>query len=98
LVHGIKVGTQREVAVNCLTWPIILAMLGAYGLRNLLEHAGALERRLGQHAPDEPLGSSADDVFLRSRNWARWPLGIPLPNYGAVRAWARVWSRAMRHR
>jgi hypothetical protein len=45
------------------------------------EHADQLERKLEQHGPDEPTVrlSLTDDVFLRSSNWARWQLGIPLP-------------------
>jgi hypothetical protein len=45
------------------------------------EHADHMERLLEQHGPDEPTVrlSLTDDVFLRSYNWARWELGIPLP-------------------
>jgi hypothetical protein len=36
---------------------------------------------LEQHAPDETMVtlSLTDDVYLRSYNWARLRLGIPLP-------------------
>jgi len=36
---------------------------------------------LEQHGPGEAevALSLTDDVFLRSYNWARWQLGIPLP-------------------
>jgi hypothetical protein len=51
------------------------------GLPYMLEHANHFERILEQHAPDEATVtlSRTDDVFLRSYNWARWHLGIPLP-------------------
>jgi hypothetical protein len=47
----------------------------------MLEHADALEQQLERHGPDEPTVrlSLTDDVFLRSYNWARWQLGILLP-------------------
>jgi len=40
----------------------------------------ALEQ-LEQHFLDQPLvrTSLADDLFLRSFNWTRWQLSIPLP-------------------
>ena len=45
------------------------------------EHADLLERQLEQHAPDQPVVSLSltDDVYLRSYNWARLRLGMPLP-------------------
>ena len=47
----------------------------------MLEHADHIERLLEQHGPGEPTVrlSLTDDVFLRSSNWARVQLGIPLP-------------------
>jgi hypothetical protein len=47
----------------------------------MLQHNNHIERLLEQHAPDEAMVrlSITDDVFLRSYNWARWQLGIPLP-------------------
>jgi hypothetical protein len=47
----------------------------------MLEHADRLEQHLEQHAPGEPTIrlSLTDDVLLRSYNWARWQLGIPVP-------------------
>jgi hypothetical protein len=47
----------------------------------MLEHAELLKQRLDQHPPDEATVTLhlTDDVFLRSYNWARWQLGIPLP-------------------
>jgi hypothetical protein len=51
------------------------------GLPSMLEHTDALEQQLARHGPDEPTVrlSLTDDDFLRSHNWARWQLGIPLP-------------------
>ena len=44
------------------------------------EHADHLERLLDQHPPDATVRLSLnDDVYLRSYNWARVQLGIPLP-------------------
>jgi hypothetical protein len=50
----------------------------------MLEHADYLEQQLERHAPDEATVtlSLTDDVYLRSSNWARWQLGIPLPVEG----------------
>jgi hypothetical protein len=47
----------------------------------MLEHANVIEEQLEGNGPDEPVVrlSLTDDVFLRSYNWARWQLGIPLP-------------------
>lgn len=43
--------------------------------------ADCLEQQLEKHPPDQATEtlSLTDDVFLRSSNWARWQLGIPLP-------------------
>jgi hypothetical protein len=55
------------------TWRTVIDVLRAKGLPYMLEHAGC------------PLGhavlrlSLTDDVYLRSYNWARVQLGIPLP-------------------
>ena len=56
-------------------------MLREKGLPCMLEHANAIEEQLERHGPDEPAVrlSLTDDVFLRSYNWARVQLGIPLP-------------------
>jgi hypothetical protein len=45
------------------------------------EHAIQLEQQLEQHPPDQATVTLhfTDDLFLRSSNWARWQLGIPLP-------------------
>ncbi len=47
----------------------------------MVEHADRLEQLLEQDGPDEPMVTLAmtDDVYLRSYNWARVELGIPLP-------------------
>jgi hypothetical protein len=63
------------------TWRAVIAALREKGLPYMLEHADYLEQHLEQHGPDEATVrlSLTDDVFLRSYNWARWQLGIPLP-------------------
>jgi hypothetical protein len=63
------------------TWRAIIAALRAKGLPYMLEHADYLERQLERHGPGESTVrlSLTDDVFLRSYNWARVQLGIPLP-------------------
>ena len=47
----------------------------------MLEHANVIEAQLERHGPDEATVrlSLTDDVYLRSYNWARLQLGIPLP-------------------
>ena len=66
------------------TWRAVIAALREKALPYMLEHADYLERLLEQHGPDEPIVrlSLTDDVFLRSYNWARVQLGIPLPVEG----------------
>jgi hypothetical protein len=56
-------------------------MLREKALPSMLEHADSLEQQLEQHGPGESTVRLrlTDDVFLRSSNWARWQLGIPLP-------------------
>jgi hypothetical protein len=56
-------------------------MLREKALPSMLEHANVIEELLERHGPDEPMVrlSLTDDVFLRSDNWARLQLGIPLP-------------------
>jgi hypothetical protein len=63
------------------TWRAVIAALREKGLSYMLEHAEYLERHLEQHGPHEATVrlSLTDDVFLRSYNWARVQLGIPLP-------------------
>jgi hypothetical protein len=40
-----------------------------------------LEQQFEQHPPDQATVTLdlTGDMFLRSFNWARWQLGIPLP-------------------
>ena len=63
------------------TWRAVIAALRAKGLPYMLEHANVIEEQLERHGPDESTVrlSLTDDVFLRSYNWARVQLGIPLP-------------------
>ena len=63
------------------TWRAIIAALREKGLPYMLAHADLLERQLEQHPPDRATVTLnlTDDLFLRSFNWARWQLGIPLP-------------------
>jgi hypothetical protein len=63
------------------TWRAVIAALREKGLPYMLDHADHIERLLEQHGPGEPLVrlSLTDDVYLRSYNWARVQLGIPLP-------------------
>jgi len=51
------------------------------GLPSTLDHADRREQQLDQQPPDQATVtlSLTEDVFLRSYNWARWQLGIPLP-------------------
>jgi L-ascorbate metabolism protein UlaG (beta-lactamase superfamily) len=48
------------------------------------EHADHLEQQLQQHASDQAIVTLhlTEDMFLRSSNWARVRLGIPLPVEG----------------
>ncbi len=63
------------------SWRAVIDALRAKGLPYMLEHADHIERLLERHGPDEPTVrlSLTDDVFLRSYNWARVQLRIPLP-------------------
>jgi hypothetical protein len=63
------------------TWRAVIVAMRAHGLPYELEHADHVEHLLEQHAPDQPMVtlSLTDDVYLRSYNWARLRLGIPLP-------------------
>ena len=46
----------------------------------MLELADHLERQFDRHPPNAVVRLSiTDDVYLRSYNWARVQLGIPLP-------------------
>jgi hypothetical protein len=62
------------------TWRAVIDALRAKGLPSMREHADHIERLLDQHPPDAMVTLSlTDDVYLRSSNWARVELGIPLP-------------------
>jgi hypothetical protein len=63
------------------TWRAVIAMHRDKGLPSMLEHADHLEQVLEQHPPDQETVTLhlTDDLFLRSYNWARWQLDIPLP-------------------
>jgi hypothetical protein len=63
------------------TWRTVIDVVRAKALPSMLEHADHIERLVEQHGPNEPTVriSLSDDVFLRSYNWARVQLGIPLP-------------------
>jgi hypothetical protein len=63
------------------TWRAVIAVLREKGLPYMLEHADELEEALEQHASDQAMVTLhlTDDLFLRSFNWARWQLKIPLP-------------------
>jgi hypothetical protein len=52
----------------------------------MLDHADQLEQQLELHAPDQPMVmlGLTDDVYLRSYNWTRVALGIPLPPMDAT--------------
>jgi len=61
------------------TWRAVIDALRTKGLPYMLEHADPIERLLHQHPPDALVRLSlTDDVYLRSYNWARVQLRIPL--------------------
>ena len=77
---------RRAQSMNAITlswedWRAVIEALRAKGLPYMREHADSIERQLDQHAPDEPIVRLIleNDLFLRSYNWARLELGIPLP-------------------
>ena len=72
---------MRVIELSWEDWRGIIDALRAKGLPYMREHADFLERQLDQHAPDRPTVrlTLTDDVYLRSFNWARLELGIPLP-------------------
>ena len=72
---------MRTIELPWETWRAVIAALREKALPYMLQHADHIERMLEQHGPDEPTVrlSLTDDVFLRSYNWARVQLGIPLP-------------------
>ena len=72
---------MRNIELTWEDWRAVIAVLRAKALPYMLQHADHIERLLEQHGPDEAMVSLSltDDVFLRSYNWARLQLGIPLP-------------------
>jgi len=62
------------------TWRAVIAVPREKGLPYMINHANVIEEQLERHGPGERTVrlSLIDDVFLRSSNWARWQLGIPL--------------------
>ena len=72
---------MRAIELPWETWRAVIDALREKRLPYMLEHADHIERLLEQHGPDEATVrlSLTDDVFLRSSNWARVRLGIPLP-------------------
>ena len=72
---------MQRVELTWEDWRAVIAVLRIKALPYMLEHADHIERILEQHGPDETMVtlSLTDDVFLRSYNWARLQLGIPLP-------------------
>lgn len=64
------------------TWRVVIKTLREPGRPPYMrEHADAIERELDRHArSDDPVPLSlSDDAYLRSFNWARLELRIPLP-------------------
>ena len=72
---------MNTITLSWEDWRAVIAALRTTGLRYKLEHADHIERLLEQHGPDEATVtlSLSYDVYLRSYNWARVQLGIPLP-------------------
>ena len=72
---------MNTIILSWEDWRAVIAVLREKPLPYRLEHADHIEHRLEQHGPDEPIVtlSLTDDVYLRSYNWARWQLRIPLP-------------------
>ncbi len=72
---------MRTIALSWEDWRAVIAAVREKCLPYMLEHADYLERHLEQHGPGEAMVrlSLTDDLFLRSSNWARVQLGIPLP-------------------
>lgn len=72
---------MNAITLSWEDWRAVIDVLRAKGLPYMLQHADHIERLLDQHAPDEATVrlSLTDDVYLRSYNWARRQLGIPLP-------------------
>jgi hypothetical protein len=75
---------MQKIELSWEDWRAVIAVLREKALPYMLEHADHIERLLEQHGPGESTVrlSLTDDVFLRSYNWARVQLGIPLPVEG----------------
>ena len=67
---------MNAITLSWEDWRAVIGVLREKGLVYMLDHADRME----QHGPDEPLVTLAmtDDLYLRSYNWARVELGIPL--------------------
>jgi hypothetical protein len=72
---------MNTITLSWEDWRTVITVLRTRGVASKRDHADQLERKLEQHGPDETMVtlSLTDDVYLRSYNWARWRLGIPLP-------------------
>ena len=75
---------MNRITLSWGDWRSVIAVLREKGLAYMLTHADHIERVLEQHGPDEGRVtlSLADDIYLRSSNWACWQLRIPLPREG----------------
>jgi hypothetical protein len=73
---------MRTIELPWETWRAVIAVLREKALLSKLEHANVIEEQFERHGPHEPMVrlSLTDDVFRRSSTWARWQLGIPLPD------------------
>ena len=72
---------MNAITLSWEDWRAVITVLRDPGPAYRAEHADRIERLLEQHAPDEAKVTLdlTDDVYLRSYNWARLALGIPLP-------------------
>ena len=75
---------MRTITLPWETWRASIGVLREKAPPSMRVYAALLEQRLEQHPPDQATVTLhlTDDVFLRSCNWARWQLGIPLPMEG----------------
>jgi hypothetical protein len=72
---------MNQITLSWEDWRAVIAVLREKALPSMLEHANVIEAQLERHGSGEAMTrlSLTDDVFLRSSNWARVQLGIPLP-------------------
>jgi hypothetical protein len=72
---------MTAVTLTWSDWRRVIATLRDSAIPSMLAHADLIEQRLETHGPGEATVTLTlnDDVYLRSYNWARWQLGIPLP-------------------